>query len=83
MKLEVNTNGAWRLVLSGLGRQDKEAEDQYLATLSAASTLATVSAATAKKPIAWRLVSEADGRVIQMCHGAAGWVDAYNPERAA
>lgn len=83
MKLEVNTNGAWRLVISGLGRQDKEAEDRYLATLSAASTLATVSAATSKKPIAWRLVSESDGRVIQMCHGTAGWVDSYNPERAA
>ena len=46
-------------------------------------TLATVSAETAKKPIAWRLVSEADGLVIQMCHAAGGWVDAYNPERAA
>lgn len=83
MKLEVNTNGAWRTVISGLGRWEKKSEDRYLTALSAASTLSTVSAETSKKPIAWRVVSEADGRVIQMCHGAGGWVDAYNPERAA
>lgn len=83
MKLEVNTDGAWRLVISGLSWHDKEAKDRYLATLDAASTLSTVSAATSKKPISWRLVSEANGKVIQMCHGAAGWANAYNPERAA
>ena len=83
MKLELNTNGSWRTVLSGLSRQDKEAEDQYLDALTAAAMLATISAATAKRPIAWRLVSEADGKVIQRCEGDAGWQDvSYRPEAA-
>lgn len=80
MKLELNTNGSWRTVLSGLSRHDKEAEDQYLDALTAAATLARISAATTRKPIAWRLTSEADGRVLQRCQGDGGWVDAYHPE---
>jgi hypothetical protein len=84
MKLELNTNGAWRTVLTGLGRQDKEAEDRYLDARTAADMLARISAATAKKPISWRLTSEADGRVIERCEGDHGWVDvAYDPERTA
>lgn len=83
MKLELNTNGAWRTVLTGLSRHDKEAEDRYLGALTAAAMLATISAATTKKPIAWRLVSEADDRVLQRCQGDGGWVDAYHPERVA
>lgn len=84
MKLELNTNGAWRTVLSGLGRQDKDAEDRYLDARTAADMLARISAATTKKPISWRLTSEADGRVIERCEGDHGWVDvAYDPERTA
>lgn len=83
MKLELNTNGAWRTAIRGLSCHDKEAEDRYLDALTAASTLATISAATAKKPIAWRLTSEADGRVLQRCQGDGGWVDvSYRPEAA-
>ena len=80
MRLELNTNGAWRTVLSGLSRQDKEAEDQYLDAITAAAMLARISAATERKPIAWRLTSEIDGRVLQRCQGDGGWVDAYHPE---
>lgn len=40
MKLELNTNGAWRTVIRGLSRHDEEADDQYLDALTAARMLA-------------------------------------------
>ena len=82
MKLELNTNGAWRVVLTGLSRHDKAAEDSYLDAMTAARMLAEVSAhgqTGKRRGIAWRLVSEADGRVIERCTGDGGWVEAYRP----
>lgn len=86
MRLELNTNGAWRTVLTGLARHDKEAEDRYLDALTAAAMLAAISVhgqVGKRRGIEWRLVSEADGRVIQRCTGDGGWVDAYRPGEAA
>jgi hypothetical protein len=84
MKLELNTNGAWRTVLSGLGRESLDAEDQLNDAKTAAAMLAIISASKSKRPIAWRLTSEADGRVIERCEGDHGWMDvAYDPERTA
>lgn len=84
MKLELNTNGAWRTVLSGLGRETLEAEDQLHDAKASAALLAIISSTKAKRTIAWRLTSEADGRVIERCEGAGGWGSvAYDPERTA
>lgn len=82
MRLELNTNGAWRTVLSGLSRHDKAAEDRYLDALTAARMLAEVSAhgqTGRRRGIEWRLVSEADNRVTHRCTGDGGWVEAYWP----
>ena len=82
MKLELNTNGAWRTVLTGLSRHDKAAEDRYLDALTAARMLAEVSAhgqTGKRRGIEWRLVSEADNRVTHRCTGDGGWVEAYWP----
>ena len=65
MRLELNTNGAWRTVLSGLSRQDKEAEDQYLDAITAAAMLARISAATERKPIAWRLTRNGTSQAVR------------------
>lgn len=80
MRLELNTNGAWRTVISGLSRHDKESEDRYLDALTAARMLAEISLATNDGPrsIKWRLVSEADGSVVELC-GDDGWRPAYRP----
>lgn len=81
MRLELNTNGAWRTVISGLSRHDKESEDRYLDAIEAARMLAEISAAQngGKRCIRWRLVSEANGSVIETCSGDEGWVQAYRP----
>ena len=82
MKLELNTNGAWRVVLTGLSRHDKAAEDIYLDAMTAARMLAEVSAhgqTGKRRGIEWRLVSEADNRVTHRCTGDGGWVEAYWP----
>lgn len=64
MRLELNTNGAWRLVLAGLcGQQIDRARD-------AAATLAALD--TGKRPHVWRLV-DYDGSVVAHCDGPAGW----------
>lgn len=85
MRLELNTNGAWRVVISGLSRHDKEADNRYLAAIEAARMLAEISLAAneGKRGIKWRLVSEANGAVIEMCAGDSGWVQAYRPGEAA
>lgn len=82
MRLELNTNGAWRTVLTSLSRHDKAAEDRYLDALTAARMLAEVSAhgqTGRRRGIEWRLVSEADNRVTHRCTGDGGWVEAYWP----
>lgn len=85
MRLELNTNGAWRVVISGLSRHDKEADNRYLAAIEAARMLAEISYATTegKRGIRWRLTSEASGSVIETCAGAEGWVQAYQPAEEA
>jgi len=81
MKLELNTNGAWRTVLTGLSRHDKAAEDRYLDARTAAAVLAEISNPKRERRsgIAWRLVDEKTGRVIERCTGDGGWVEAYWP----
>lgn len=80
MRLEMNNSGAWKLVLSGL-QYDSAALDE---AKTAAATLASVSADQgARRPLAWRLVSEADGAVIEHCSGADGWQQGYRRGRAA
>ena len=77
MKLELNTNGAWRTVLTGLSRHDKEAEDRYLDALTAARMLAEVSAhgqTGRRRGIEWRLVDETTGRVVARCD-VGGWTE--------
>lgn len=85
MKLELNTNGSWRTVIRGLSRHHNEAEDRYLDALTAARMLAEISLAAndGLRSIKWRLVSEADDRVIETCDGASGWVHAHQPGGAA
>lgn len=72
MQLELNTNGAWRVVLRHLeGAALRDAMD-------AAATLARLSDdGSARGGISWRLVSDADGAVEQRCVGAAGWMPCY------
>lgn len=80
MKLELNTNGAWRVVLTGLSRHDKAAEDSYLDARTAAAMLADLSNPTRERRggISWRLVDER-GRVVARCSGDGyGWVDAQD-----
>lgn len=81
MKLEINTNGAWKTILAGLwGKQCDEA-------MAAVAVLARLDAEMRDapgrgKPATWRLVSEGDGKVVRYCTGALGWGGAL-PERAA
>jgi hypothetical protein len=71
MKLELNTNGAWRTVLRGLAEGlNKQQFDQ---AKEAAATLARISTQLDRKPQSWRLVSEATERVVEVCDGH-GWV---------
>lgn len=80
MKLELNTYGAWRTVLTGLSRHDKEAEDRYLDALTAARMLDDLSNPKRERRggISWRLV-DARGRVVARCSGDGyGWVDAQD-----
>lgn len=73
MKLELNTNGAWRTVLSGLGPHD---EDQLIDARTAAAVLADASnpKRERKRGITWRLVDETTGRVVARCD-AGGWTE--------
>ena len=48
MKLELNTNGAWRTVIRGLSRHDEEADDQYLDALT--REVLTTAFSTSKDP---------------------------------
>jgi hypothetical protein len=73
MKLEINTNGAWKTILDGLWG---EASDEAMA---AAAVLARLDAEmrtdrTRGKPATWRLVTEGDGKVVAYC-GAVGWTE--------
>lgn len=82
MRLELNTNGAWRVVLSGLSQHDDVSTDRYLIARDAAWMLSKISGETNRRPITWRLVSEADGSVVEMC-GDEGWRPAYRTGAAA
>lgn len=84
MKLQINTNGAWRTVLSGLGGGDdpKYGADALRDAKQAAATLARIHAAQARnKPHSWRLVSENGGNVLEHCCGDAGWQQIYQPSQ--
>jgi len=72
MKLELNTNGAWRTVLSGL----QDDTDETLDALTAAGVLAEISnpGRERKRGITWRLVDETTGRVVARCD-AGGWTE--------
>lgn len=74
MKLEINTNGAWRTVLQGLSPDNAE---QYRQAVMAAATLASIDAQTHPrgKPQSWRLMCEQTGRVKSYCLGAQGWTE--------
>lgn len=71
MRLEVNTNGAWRIVLSGIGVIDDGAQLDRIK--AAAAELTRAGAELMRRPPTWRLVSEADGRVVAYCGGERGW----------
>lgn len=77
MKLEINTNGSWRTVLRGLSVIDQGAETMLHRAKAAAAELAEVDSQISRKPHSWRLVSEADDRVVEMCHGLHGWQHMY------
>lgn len=71
MKLEINTNGAWRTVIAGIGRNvDAEALGE---AQRAAATLACVDARLNRRPHSWRLVDEATGKTVETCSGQDGW----------
>lgn len=74
MKLEINTNGAWRTVLQGLSPDNAE---QYRLALLSAAALASIDAQTHPrgKPQSWRLMCEQTGRVKSYCLGAQGWTE--------
>lgn len=80
MKLELNTNGAWRTVLTNLGGRSLEAEDQLADARTAAAILAEISNPKRERRcgITWRLVDEKTGRVVSHCD-AGGWVDVRKP----
>lgn len=77
MKLEINTNGAWRTVLHGLqaGPALEEAK-------AAAAAIARIDGELSRKPLKWRLASEADGRVLAYCE-LTGWRHTAPPDAAA
>lgn len=68
MKLELNTAGAWKVVLRGLA-----AGPDLEAAKEAAHTLARIDAELHRRPLTWRLVSEATERAVAHC-GPEGWV---------
>lgn len=72
MKLEVNTNGAWRTILRGLS--DRDAERYRQATLAATMLAAIDAELHPDKSQCWRLVDDA-GAVLSYCVGATGWTE--------
>jgi len=71
MKLEINTNGAWRTVLDGI---TPDLPATYRAAMTAAATLAALDAGLRRRPQTWRLV-DTENRVVSYCVGAQGWTD--------
>jgi hypothetical protein len=67
VRLQVNTNGAWRTVLNDVGEHVQDAK-------AAAASLTRIDAANSRRPISWRLVG-ADGAVLERCSNAQGWED--------
>ena len=65
MRLELNTNGSWRVVLRGLD------EAAVRRACEAVAVLGDLDAS--KRPAKWRIVSEATDRVISRCEGPGGW----------
>jgi len=80
MRLELNTNGAWRVVLRGLHTSTPAGVTALREAKCAAATLADLSNPdrAQRAGITWRLVSEADGSVVELC-GDDGWRPAYRP----
>jgi hypothetical protein len=74
MKLEINTNGSWKTILTGISAGDVE---RYRQAMTAAATLAELDEAIGlnRKPATWRLVDEGTGKVVSYCVGALGWTD--------
>ena len=65
MKLELNTTGAWRVVLRGLDE---------VATRRACEAVAVLGYLDdQKRPAKWRMVSEGTGKVVSRCEGPGGW----------
>lgn len=54
----------------GGGRAMRDANDLMTADIPGLEPLPA-------KPHSWRLVSEADDRVVEMCHGLHGWQHMY------
>lgn len=68
MKLEINTNGAWKTILTGI--DEARASEVRLAVVELSWIVAENASAagkTSRKPPTWRLVSEGDGRVVSYC----------------
>lgn len=65
MKLELNTNGSWRVVLRGLDEVATRRAREAVAVLGDLDD--------PKRPAKWRMVSEATDRVISRCEGPGGW----------
>lgn len=72
MRLELNTNGAWRVVLTELSRHDKASDDRFRLATDAALALSQINGETNRRPLKWRLVSENSGHVLLTCD-AGGW----------
>lgn len=74
MKLEVNTNGAWKTILTGLGPNDPE---RFRQAMLAVAMLAEIDEAvgTSRKPATWRLANEQTNQVVSYCVGAQGWTE--------
>lgn len=78
MKLEINTNGAWKTILAGLN--EARAAEARLAVAELSRLDVEIHAEAGKKsgkPATWRLVSEGDGRVVSYCTEGA-----WAPRRA-
>ncbi len=74
MKIEINTNGAWKTILAGI---DIDEPELYRRAMLAVADLAEIDEAIGsnRKPATWRLVHEQNNQVVSYCVGAQGWTE--------
>lgn len=73
MRLEINTNGAWRLVIDGMGAEDTREARKVVATLCEIHR--KIHGGRRTRKLAFRLISEADGAPVAHIEteSGAGW----------